>query len=183
MSANTKYGITLSLAVLALVMVSAMPWQARAGDNVTIKLPRPPIPKITIPVPPPMVWLPVPQVYVARGTPHQIFYRENRYYLFHENQWYIGSGYEGPWAIIGVTFLPPGLRAYRARDWDDYQEEAYRRHRDHDDDDDHHAFYGHHDDHHRYERARWADWERDYGDRGWHGHNDRGHGHGHSHDD
>lgn len=181
MSTHTRNGLTLSLAVLALIMASSMPWQAQAGDNVTIRLPAPPlppIPKITLRVPPPMVWLPIPQVYVARDTPHQIFYHEDRYYLFHEDRWYVGPGYEGPWAIVHVGLLPPGLRAYRARDWDDYQREAYRRHRDHDDDDHHHAFYGHRGEHNRYERVRWADWKRDNGDRGWHGRNDRSEGRG-----
>ena len=181
MNAYTRTGISLALALLTGVVVSGLTAPARAGDNITIKVPTPPlppIPKITLRVPPPMVWLPAPKVYVARDTSHNIFYHENRYYLYQDDHWYAAPGYEGPWIVVRVDHLPPGLRAYRRHDWDHYQREAERRHRYHDGDGHRHAFYAHPREHRGYERVRWSDWNRDHrnhGDRGWHGHNERGH--------
>ncbi|HCU53246.1 MAG TPA: hypothetical protein DIC36_02835 [Gammaproteobacteria bacterium] len=142
-----------------------------AGDIKIPLPPHPPLPKIVLPAPPAMIWLPGVQVYVAHDSPYPIFHREGRYYLNHEGAWYFGPGYNGPWTATDAHHVPPGLRNYRREHWGEYQREAdhrFREGRDHD----HAAFYGH-----RHERAHWKDKDhgRDKHD-GRGNHDDRGNG-------
>jgi hypothetical protein len=85
-----------------------------------------PAPVVVLPAPPPMVWLPGPRIYIAHGAPHRIFFNDDRYYLFHDDVWFVGPGYGGPWARIKIKQVPPGLRKFKARDWDGWQREAGR---------------------------------------------------------
>lgn len=156
-----------------------------ADDNrIKIPLPpHPPLPKIVLPSPPPMVWLPGPKVYVAHDTPHQIFYHEGHYYLHHQDGWYIGPGYAGPWTTAMEKQVPPGLRRYRGEHWGEYQREAahhFREGHDHD----HSPFYAGRESGHARERAHWKE---DDHDRGRHADKDRnenrGQGRGRGHDD
>ena len=154
-----------------------------ADDN-RIKIPAPPLPplpRIVLPSPPPMVWLPVPQVYVAHDSPHQIFHHEGHYYLHHQDAWYIGPGYAGPWTVAKHKQVPPGLRKYRGERWGEYQREAaqhFREGRDHG----RAPFYAGRERGHPHERAHWKD--SDHG-RDWRGdkekkekrENKRGRGH------
>lgn len=110
------------------------------GDEIKIKAPVPPIPKIVLPVPPPMIWLPGISVYVAHESPYPIFAHQNHYYLHHENIWYIGPAYNGPWTVIEARRVPPGLRGFRPERWRDYEMEADRRFRE-DREDRHYPYY------------------------------------------
>lgn len=142
------------------------------------KVPLPPLPKIVLPAPPAMIWLPGLQVYVAHDSPYPIFHRDGRYYLNHGRAWYIGPGYNGPWAAANARQIPPGLRNYRRERWDDYQREAARRFRE-DRDHDHTPFYGH-----RHERARWKEDDHGPGQRGdADNHEERGQGRDRGHDE
>jgi len=156
-----------------------------ADDN-RIKIPAPPLPplpKIVLPSPPPMVWLPVPQVYVAHDSPHQIFHHEGHYYLHRQDVWYIGPGYAGPWTVANQKQVPPGLRKYRGERWGEYQREAaqhFRDGRNHD----HSPFYASRENGQPRERAHWKDSNHDRGRHGDKEKNDQnGHGRGRGHDD
>lgn len=83
-------------------------------------------PVVVLPAPPPMVWLPGPHIYIAHGAPHRIFFNSDRYYLFHDNVWFVGPGYGGPWSRVKIKQLPPGLHKFKAKDWNDWQREAGR---------------------------------------------------------
>jgi hypothetical protein len=118
----------LHLAATA-VLVAFVAIHPAHGDEVKIKIPVPPIPRIVLPAPPPMIWLPGISVYVAHESPYPIFAHQNHYYLHHENIWYIGPGYDGPWSVIEERRVPPGLRGFRQERWRDYETEADRRFR------------------------------------------------------
>jgi len=177
---------TIAVLLGALFLISG---PVLADDN-RVKIPAPPmppLPKIVLPSPPPMVWLPVPKVYVAHDTPHQIFHHEGHYYLRHQDVWYIGPGYNGPWAMAKEKQVPPGLRRYRGEHWGEYQREAAHHFRE-GRDDGHASFYAGHGENHPRERAHWKDKDHD---RGRHaekernenrGNEDRGHGRGRNHD-
>ena len=136
MKAKHSY-LPLAAALLLAAFLAAQP--ARS-DEIKIKIPPPPIPKIVLPAPPPMIWLPGISVYVAHESPYPIFAHEGRYYLRHEHGWYVGPGYNGPWSAVEERHVPPGLRGFHHERWREYQLEADRRFRE-DREEHHHPFY------------------------------------------
>lgn len=160
---NRRYAIA---ALLATVLLSAKPLYA---DDVKIKIPAPPMPKIVLPAPPPMIWLPTPQIHVAYDSPYPIFHQERHYYLHHDDNWYIGPSYNGPWGLIKGKQVPKSLRKFKKDNWGHYQREAAQRFRDDHDDRHHHHFYADR----PQERATWDDYERrSRKDRHYHEHRD-----------
>lgn len=125
-----------SLAAFWLLAASGLAHAADVSVQINI-----PAPVIALPAPPHMVWLPGPQVYIAFGSPHQIFFDDDNYYLYDHDAWYVGPGYGGPWAHTKVGHVPPGLRKHRHEQWDDYQRQAQPHYRA-DDDRDHRNFVG-----------------------------------------
>jgi len=149
-----------------LLAMTLLPASALLTDEIKIKIPLPPAPRIVLPAPPPMVWLPQLQVYVAHDTPHNIFFHDGHYYLFHQNVWYLGPGYAGPWTTVRVREVPPGLRNFHGEHWEEYERDADHRYRNWHDDDAHYPFYARREAHERHERAYWH--EREDHDRGRH---------------
>lgn len=94
-----------------------------ASDN-QIRIPLPPLPKIVLPAPPPMIWLPTPKIYVAHQSPYPIFFHSGHYYLHDHDNWYIGPGYAGPWSHVHSKKVPKNLRKFRKENWGHYQSEA-----------------------------------------------------------
>lgn len=157
-----------SYTIATLLIAAFLAAQPARADEIKIRLPAPPglpAPRIVLPAPPPMIWLPGLQVYVAHDSPHHIFYHDGHYYLFRDNVWYMGPGFAGPWLIVKVRQVPPGLHGFRGERWEEYEHEADRRYRDWHDDDEHHPFYAGRE-RGRGERAYWKGEEHD---RGWHG--------------
>lgn len=109
---------------------------ARA-DGIYIQVPAP---RILLPAPPPMVWLPSIGIYVAHESPQAIFFLDGDYYVRDHGVWFASRVYGGPWARVDVMRLPPPLRGYHDRDWGRYQREARSRYR-RDDDRMHPMFY------------------------------------------
>lgn len=154
-----------SYAIAILLTAAFLATQPLRADEIKIKLPAPPVPKIVLPAPPPMIWLPDPQVYVAHDSPHHIFFHSGRYYLFHQDAWFIGPAYNGPWSVIKAKQLPPGLRNYRPDNWGHYQREAAQRFRE-----------GHDNGHPPFHAGRpheRAHWKGDDHNRGRHGEKER----------
>jgi hypothetical protein len=147
--------------ILATLLLAAMlpPAASVLAGEIKIKIPTPPAPRIVLPAPPPMIWLPQLQVYVAHDTPHNIFFHDGRYYLYHQNSWYLGPGYGGPWNPVMVKQVPPGLRTYHGDRWDDYEREADHRYRNWHGDNAHHPFYARRDAYGHRERAYWHKWD------------------------
>ncbi len=50
--------------------------------------------------------------YAAVGTPYDLFYAANRYYLCRGNMWYAAPNYNGPWVQVGYRSIPWSLRRY-----------------------------------------------------------------------
>jgi hypothetical protein len=69
-------------------------------------------PPVAIDDPPEFVAQPALGLYAAVGTPYDLFYSSNRYYLCRGNIWYAAPYYNGPWVQIGYRALPWGLRRY-----------------------------------------------------------------------
>ena len=145
------------LSLLAAVFAAAF-WMAPAiaADSGRITLPLPPLPKITLPAPPAMIWLPAPQIHVAYDSPHPIFHHEGRYYLHHNDTWHTGPSHNGPWNLIKDKQVPKKLRKFKKDNWGHYQSEAARQFRGGHGDERHHHFYADQ----PQERATWNDQER-----------------------
>jgi len=156
--------IALARSTLAALLLATMLLPGLRADEVKIKIPLPPAPRIVLPAPPPMIWLPQLRVYVAHDTPHSIFFHDGHYYLFHQNVWYLGPGYAGPWTVINVRQVPPGLHTFRGERWEEYERDADRRYRNWHDDDAHYPFYARREAHERHERAYWHERREDRGD-------------------
>ncbi len=69
-------------------------------------------PAVVIDEPPEFVAPPALGFYAAVGTPYDLFYAANRYYLCRGNAWYSAPYYNGPWVQVGYRALPWGLRKY-----------------------------------------------------------------------
>ncbi len=82
------------------------------GVNVGIPAPVVAAPPVEVEEPPEFVAQPGLGFYVAVGTPYDIFYAGDRYYLCRGNSWYAAPYYNGPWVNIGYRAVPWRLRRY-----------------------------------------------------------------------
>jgi len=131
------------LTILGALAFAAPPSHAQVGVDIRIGNPPPPPPPpgppaIVVQEPPQMVYYPDAGVYVAIGTPYDLYFVSGRYYYYTGGFWYVSTyGYGGPWARIVYGRLPWGLRRYkieryhefRDREWGAYhgREREYRR--------------------------------------------------------
>lgn len=82
---------------------------------------------------------------ISVGSPYDIIYYGDSYYLFNNGYWYRSSHYRGPWIGIHENHLPYRIRRYS---WDDirrYREVEYRGYEHRHDHRDHHNDRGRHD--------------------------------------
>ena len=71
---------------------------------------------LVIDTPPSFIVLPDYGFSVSIGTPYEIIYYENFYYIYHNNDWYSSSFYRGPWVVIQESNLPDIIRKHRIED-------------------------------------------------------------------
>ena len=84
-------------------------------------------PSFMINSPPSFIYLRTQGFSVSVGSPYDIVYYGNRYYIFHNGHWYRSYYYRGPWVLIQNNGLPYQIRRYK---WDDirrYRDIEYRR--------------------------------------------------------
>jgi hypothetical protein len=85
-----------------------------AGVEVNIHLP---LPKLFLPMPPPLVVVPGTYVYAAPDADADIAFYQGAWYRPHDGVWYIANGYNGPWRAMSpervprvLAGLPPNFR-------------------------------------------------------------------------
>ena len=110
--------------LLSLVLSGLMAPTADAQVHVNINIGPPP--PVIVQAPPPMLFLPEPAIYVAAGTPYDMFFIDGRYYYFYGDNWFWGLGYGGPWTYVTYRTLTPGLRKFKVRQLREYREREYR---------------------------------------------------------
>jgi len=113
-----------AMVICGVLMSGVMAQTAHAEVHVNINIGPPP--PVIVQAPPPMLFLPEPGIYVAAGTPYDIFFIGGRYYYFYGDHWFWGLGYSGPWTYVTYRGLPPGLRRYRVGQLREYREREYR---------------------------------------------------------
>jgi hypothetical protein len=102
-------------------------WSVEAATsqvNINVNIGQPP--PVIVHERPTMVYLPEPAAYVAVGIPFDVFFVSGRYYYLHGNDWFWGTGYNGPWAVVAVRSLPPGLQKYKIERLHEFREREYR---------------------------------------------------------
>ncbi len=136
--------------LVSLCTVAASVSLAHAGLNIgvnvgipapVIAVPAPPViaaPPVEVVEPPEFVAQPGLGFYVAVGTPYDIFYAENRYYLCRGDAWYAAPYYNGPWVSVGYRAVPWRLRRYPIARLHSFRDD-WGRHRG----EGHYAGYGH----------------------------------------
>ncbi len=71
---------------------------------------------LVIDTPPSFIVLPEYGFSVSIGTPYEIIYYDNLYYIYNNNDWYSSSFYRGPWVVIQESNLPDIIRKHRIED-------------------------------------------------------------------
>ncbi len=66
----------------------------------------------------------------AVGTPYDLFFAANRYFLCRGNLWYAAPYYNGPWVQVGYRALPWALRRYPVARLRYFRDEGCRHYRD-----------------------------------------------------
>lgn len=65
---------------------------------------------------------------ISIGSPYDIFYYGNRYYLNNHGRWYRSYSYRGPWYYVVYKRLPSRIRRHRLEDIRRYRDIEYRKH-------------------------------------------------------
>lgn len=130
-------------AALILVMAGAATAQARVNFNLNIDVPVPmaPVPVVTsagyqtypphaprpvVEVVPSFIYSPNLGFHVSVGTPYDIIYVDNGYYLYRDGHWHVGPSYRGPWSVVSQRWLPSGLHKHRHEQIRHYRDREYR---------------------------------------------------------
>ncbi len=127
------------MTTICMSAIAASASFAYAGFNLGINVGIP-APVYVAPAPPPVYAAPPVDIeeqpdfvaqpglgfYMAVGTPYDLFYTGNRYYLCRGDIWYASSYYNGPWARVGYRAIPWGLRRYPLARMRHFRDEAYR---------------------------------------------------------
>jgi len=144
----TKNKLIIQLMIGSLLLPLALcTSQSQAGDigvNIHLGIPLPPVviaprpvyrqpmPAFSFSATPEFIYSPSLNFYVGIGSPYDIFYHNNSYFIFDQGYWYRSSHLRGSWQIVDYHILPPGFRKHRIeqiRRYRDTDFKAYRNHR------------------------------------------------------
>ena len=100
---------------------------ADARSEVTVQISTGSRPSFVINSAPNFVYLRTQGFSVSVGSPYDIIYYRNSYYLYHNRSWYRSSNYQGPWMIILNKRLPYQIRRHHFDDIRRYRDVEARR--------------------------------------------------------
>lgn len=64
---------------------------------------------------------------ISVGSPYDIAYYRNWYYLNHNGRWYRSDSYRGPWYYMAKKGIPSRIRKHRIEDLRRYRDIEYRK--------------------------------------------------------
>ncbi|OGW40581.1 MAG: hypothetical protein A2010_01660 [Nitrospirae bacterium GWD2_57_9] len=109
-----KRAVFVAAGLLVAASLFLFPVAGNAG------LPKPPLPPLVIPVPPPVVLIPGTYAYFAPGLDEDLVFYRGYWYRPYRGGWYRASNYSGPWGFVPgnrmprvLIDLPPGYRNLR----------------------------------------------------------------------
>ncbi|MEI8033608.1 MAG: hypothetical protein WCH05_09715 [Chlorobiaceae bacterium] len=108
-------------------MLAGLP-QSEAKAEVNLHISAGDRPSFVIDRRPDFIALPEQGFSVSVGSPYDIIFYGNTYYLYNEGRWYRSSHYRGPWIITHENRLPRNIRRHRWEDIRRYRDTEYRRH-------------------------------------------------------
>jgi hypothetical protein len=114
----------LAVAVVAFSLASAAWGEVNVNVNVNV-----PGPRIVFSGPPDFIMPPSLGFYVAVGTPYDLYRVNKNYYIFHDNAWYRGKYYNGPWRAVNHQQLPQSLRRHNHEQIRAIRDEEHRHYR------------------------------------------------------
>lgn len=65
---------------------------------------------------------------VSVGSPYDMVYYGDRYFVFDDGRWFWAPSYDGPWVFIEDYRLPGRMRRFRHDDIRRFRDEEYSRH-------------------------------------------------------
>jgi len=92
---------------------------------------RRPMPAFSFSATPEFIYSPSLNFYVGVGSPYDVFYHNNSYFIFDQGYWYRSSHLRGSWQIVDYHILPPGFRKHRIEQIRRYRDTDYRAYRNH----------------------------------------------------
>ena len=115
--------------IFAAILITFMAIPAYAGVNIGINVGIPaPLPSsVVIQTAPEFIYSPQLGFHVSVGSPHDIVYIGNDYYLYNNGYYYRSHNYNGPWVGVEGRRLPPGLRKHRYEEVRRYRDREYRK--------------------------------------------------------
>ena len=96
------------------------------GDGLAVRRRRCGLPENS-PAPPQFVFVPELGYYVAIGTPYDIAYIGNEYYIFNKGFWYRSAYYGGPLVRVERRMWPPLLVRHNMKDFHRFRDLEFRR--------------------------------------------------------
>ena len=87
-------------AVIALMLMALLCLTAPATAQVSVSI------GINVPVYPRLVRVPGYPVYYAPGLDANFFFYDGAYWVFHDDNWYVGTWYNGPWRLVDRYAVP-----------------------------------------------------------------------------
>jgi len=121
-----RFFLTLLAVVVVAFSLASAAW-GEVNVNVNVGVPGP---RIVLSSPPDFIMPPSLGFYVAVGTPYDLYRVNNNYYVFHNNAWYRGTYYNGPWRAVNHQQLPQSLRRHNHEQIRAIRDEEYRHYRD-----------------------------------------------------
>lgn len=89
-----------TLLVASLLLASVIPARSQAQISVGVDI------GIHFPVYPRLVQVPGYPVYYDPRAETNYFFYDGAYWVFHADNWYVSSWYNGPWQIVGPEYVP-----------------------------------------------------------------------------
>ena len=115
--------------IFTAILTTLMAIPAHAGVNIGINVGIPaPLPSsVVIQTAPEFIYSPQLGFHVSVGSPYDIVYIGNDYYLYNNGYYYRSHDYNGPWVGVEGRRLPPGLRKHRYDEVRRYRDGEYRK--------------------------------------------------------
>ena len=106
--------VALLGAVLLLLVLAYQPAQAGVNVGVGVSVG---LPVVTFAAPPQLAVIPGTYAYFVPDVDADIVFYGGRWHRYWNGRWYLGRGYNGPWAVAGAGFVVPGPLMYVRPGW------------------------------------------------------------------
>ncbi len=141
---NLMTRLMINALAIPLTLCAAQSHAGNVGVDIHLGIPAPPVvmvprPAYRQPAPafsfnetPEFIYSPFLRFSMAIGSPYDLFYDNNHYYIFSEGSWHRSSQLNGPWTIVNYRSLPPDFRRHKIdkiRQYRDREYDVYRYHR------------------------------------------------------